>query len=547
MKLKIFFIILIVFFFFTNCQKKTQQSLISSQKGVIKKVQKLTKKELKNWHHKDIELDTIPGISLKRAYNSLLTNKKGNEVIIALIDTEIDINHEKLKNSVWINSKEVINNGIDDDNNGYIDDINGWNFLGNPNRQNNKFVNFEYTRILKNFTSKFKNKTTVQSKDSVSYLLYKKVKNKYDKRLKSDLAEKENYNTLYNLYFNAKKELSAFFINKPYTIKALDSLKNTKANTIADIHFLVLTDCIKNNIDDEYVKEKKYLADERVNKLLNLNYNDRLIQGDNPDDLSDTQYGNNIVNLNAAFLNHGTKMAGIISNISSNNEFKIMPLAISAYGDEHDKDIALAIRYAVDNGAKIINMSFGKEFSLHKEWVFKAIQYAEQHGVLIISSAGNFNYDLNLYNDYYPNDNINNEVEISDNFLLIGAVTYTVNKNFKTRSSNFGADDVDLFAPGEKIFTTLPNNKYSNNVGGTSSASAITSGVAALLYSYYPNLTASQVKHVLMDSGLEYTIEVNTPTKEDKNKTTPLNQLSKSGKVLNAYNALIMADSISRN
>jgi cell wall-associated protease len=192
-------------------------------------------------------------------------------------------------------------------------------------------------------------------------------------------------------------------------------------------------------------------------------------------------------------------------------------------------------------------MSFGKEFSLHKEWVFDAIKYAEKNNVLIISSAGNFGYNLNSNNDYYPNDNIDNGAEISANFVLVGATSYSINSALKTESSNYGKNDVDLFAPGDKIFTTLPNNKYSNNLGGTSLASAITSGVAALIFSYYPNLTASQVKHILMDTGLEYTLEVNTLTEEDKNKTTPFNQLSKSGKVLNAYNAFIMADSISRN
>ena len=221
-----------------------------------------------------------------------------------------------------------------------------------------------------------------------------------------------------------------------------------------------------------------------------------------------------------------------------------MTLAISSNGDEHDKDIALAIRYAVDNGAKVINMSFGKEFSLYKEWVFNAIKYAEKNNVLIVSSSGNSKFNLNDKN-YYPNDNVDNGLEISDNFLLVGSSSNKLGASIFSSYSNFGEIDVDLFAPGEDIYTIFPNNKYKFD-SGTSLSSTLTSGVAALLFSYYPNLTSSEVKHILMDSGLEFKFEVSTPTKEDKDKKTPFNKLSKSGKVLNAYNALIMTDNISR-
>jgi subtilisin family serine protease len=222
-----------------------------------------------------------------------------------------------------------------------------------------------------------------------------------------------------------------------------------------------------------------------------------------------------------------------------------MPLAIAPYGDTHDKDIALAIRYAVDNGAKVINMSFGKFDSLYKDWVFEAFRYAEKHDVLIVSSAGNYRYDLTEVNNYYPNDNVDNGKEESDNFLLIGGSSYYANETLKHNNSNFGNIDVDIFAPAVDIYTTLPNNEYTTDTG-TSLAAALTSKVAALIFSHYPKLTASQVKHIIIDSGVEYTFPVKTPTREDKDKTTPFSELSKSGKVVNAYNALIMADSISR-
>mgnify|MGYP001803461113 CR=1 FL=1 len=274
---------------------------------------------------------------------------------------------------------------------------------------------------------------------------------------------------------------------------------------------------------------------------INVDFNERTILNEDSNDILDTDYGNNNVSGNIHRYSHATKVAGIIKE----DFIKLMPLAIASQGDTHDKDIALAIRYAVDNGANIINMSFGKFYSLHKEWVFEALKYAENRNVLIVSSAGNKSYNLNEINNYYPNDNINNGEEIADNFLLVGVSSAFPNENLFASYSNYGDIDVDTFAPGEEVYTLLPKNKYEYD-GGTSLAAAITSKVAALILSYYPNLTASQVKHIIMDSGVEYTFPVKTATREDKNKMTPFNELSKSGKIVNAYNALIMADSISK-
>lgn len=544
-QLKKLVVFAIILFSLSSCNNDNEISAIKVPKSNFGKI--ITKNNiLKNWHLKDIEIDSLPGISLERSYREVLKTKKGRQIIVALIDTEVDINHKSLKNNIWRNTSETPNNNIDDDKNGFIDDVNGWNFLGNEKGESNKFVNFEYTRILKKLSPKFSEAKKINPEDSTSYKLYLRAKQRHARRLKYDLTEKKNYDNLFAIYFKAKEKLSKYFINKSYNVKSLDSIKKITKGSIDDIHFLILIDCLNNGIDDEYVIEKKFLANERINKLLNIDFNDRLIQGDNSEDILDIKYGNNVLTNNIDILDHGTKMAGIVNGVSLKDEIKIMPLNISAFGDEHDKDISLAIKYAVDNGAKVINMSFGKEFSLHKEWVFDAFKYAEKNNVLIVASAGNYNYDLNNVNDYYPNDNLNNAKEVSDNFLLVGGSSYNINKNFKNKSSSYGNIDVDVFAPGDEIYTTIPNGKFTNNSGGTSSASAITSGVAALLYSYYPKLTASEVKHILMDSGLEYDIEVSTPTNEDKKKTTPFNQLSKSGKVINAYNALIMADSISR-
>ncbi|GFD91494.1 peptidase S8 [Alteromonas sp. KUL156] len=536
---------------FIRCDYKKKYSKLKLSPNLIDQSEKrevFSEEELRSWYAKDIEFDTVPGISLYRANDSLLKNREGEDVVIAFLDSEIDINHEVLEDIIWENVKETPNNGIDDDDNGYIDDVNGWNFLGNMNGENNSFTSYEFTRFLKKYDSFFKEKKAeeVGSKDSILYETFIRAQKKYKERVEYAKEDIEYANMLSTSMFNVKKELAKYFLNRDYTLKDLDSLKEAfPDNKELQRVILIRTNFIKYGFTQNYINNYKLNAEERVKKLLNLSFNDRKITKDNPDDINDFSYGNKFVNKNINLFEHGTELAGVIANFK-NKKLKIMPVCISPFGDEHDKDIALAIRYAVDNGAKVINMSFGKEFSLHTEWVFSAFKYAEKNNVLIISSAGNSKFNLNIVNDYYPNDNIDNGKEISDNFVLVGAISKKLGKKFLYRDTNYGNIDVDLFAPGQEIYTAVPNNKYKMD-NGTSLSAAITSGVAALIYSYYPNLTASQIKHILMDSGLEYTFEVSTPTKEDKNKTTPFNQLSKSGKVLNAYNALIMADSISRN
>ena len=363
-----------------NCKQELNFSPISSINDTIPQRQ-LSEEELKFWHFRDIILDTIPGISLNRTYDNLLTIKDVKEkIVVAIIDGEIDINHTDLKSKIWINKDEIPNNNIDDDNNGYIDDIHGWNFLGNAKGEKNKFVNFEITRYLKKLKPYFENKDTLNlnSNDKDLYDLYGQINNRYNDRMNYFLAEKQNYDLLFTLYFNAKKKLDKYFINKPFNVKDLDSLSKLGLKDVSESDFEILINCLANGVDDNYVINEKEHATNIIEKVLSLSFNDRITQGDNPEDIKDIDYGNNSVNGHIEYMSHGTKMAGIISGINQNNEIEIMSLPISAYGDEHDKDIALAIRYSVDNGAKVINMSFSKEYSINKEWVFDAFKYAEK-------------------------------------------------------------------------------------------------------------------------------------------------------------------------
>lgn len=538
-----------LFLFLFNCKEENKRTPIKIENEKIQQTDSSfnSKKPYKNWQFKDIYLDSMPGISLKIAKDSLLKNKKGKQIIVAILDSEIDINHEGLKGYIWLNTKEIPNNNLDDDENGYVDDLNGWNFLGNQKKENANFTSYSYTRLLKKYNSIFENKNPkeINQKDSLNYSNYLKAKKKYDTQLEYAKQDIDYITMVDNSMTEAEQALKAYFKNNIYTIQELDSLKSLypKDENLKNM-ILRKSNFIKYGYTNEYVMNYKLQAEERINKLLNLEYNDRDIIGDEPEDLKDRNYGNPFVNRNINLFSHGTEVSSTVSGLRNNN-IKILPVIISAYGDEYDKDIALGIHYAVDNGAKVINMSFGKEFSSHSKWVIDAFKYAEKNNVVIVSSAGNESNNLNLIDIRYPTDIYDSNSEIADNFILVGSISNSLDKKFISYFSNYGNKYVDVFAPGDDIYTALPNNKYNFN-GGTSLASAITSGVAALIFSYYPYLTASEVKHILMDSGLEYTLEVNTPTKEDKTKTTPFNQLSKSGKVINAYNALIMADSISR-
>ena len=537
----------LIFIINLGCKTINYGPIKIDRKTEINKKKQLTSEELRNWEFKDILLDTVSGISLYKAYDSILKFKKHNEVVVAVLDMTVEIKHKDLNNNIWINKLEIPNNNIDDDKNGYIDDINGWNFLGNENNHNT-FVNYEYTRILKKFNSKFEGKeiTEIATKDSIEFVIYKKAEERYYQRL--EFAEDDlKYIKMVETGKLQSESVISNYLKNNYTLSELDSLKKTHPNN-SELQRMITrkSNFIKNGYTDAFISDYILKAEERINKLLNLKYYEREIQGDNPDDINDVNYGSPTFNNNTSLLDHGTKMAGIIKKVGLKNEIKIMPLTISGYGDEHDKDIALAIRYAVDNGAKVINMSFAKEFSLYPEWVFEAIRYAEKKNVLIVSAASNENQNIDDKSIFwFPNDHdYFNYKEVSENFIKVGSSGKYVDSNLKSSFSNFGREEVDLFAPGEDIYTTFPNNKSSISYGGTSSATALTSGVAALLYAYYADLSVSKIKHILMDSGLEFNVLIKTPTKENKDEKTPFNSISKSGKILNVYNAIISAEKL---
>ncbi|AXT61891.1 peptidase S8 [Aquimarina sp. AD10] len=522
--------------------------------NVITKQQELSEHELKNWYHKDLKEDTIPGISLDKAYKELLYNKKGKEIIVAVLDTKLDIHHEDIKQQLWLNTDEIANNGIDDDQNGYIDDIHGWDFLGNTKGEYLKYENTEAVRILRKYTPLFKDKApeTISQDQKELYELYSKAK----KRVNDAIQEEEDFikyaKNWLEVYPKAKGYLNTFFPKNKYTISQLDSLSNTKpSDSLAKAHIQFIKRAITYELTPEFYEEYIPETQEALKTVLNVDYKERELIGDNPNDNKDLNYGYNQVYGDVPF-QHSIVVSGVLAATRNNNigikgvsdNIKIMPVVMVASGDEHDKDIVSAIRYAVDNGAKVINMSWGKDFSLHKDWVQDAMKYAEKNDVLLVAGGGNDGRS-NDTKDFFPID-YKNDKEIIDNYIVVGATTHALDKNLVAFFSNYGKKNVDVFAPGEKIYTTDINNKYEFS-RGTSIASPITAGVAALIRSYYPNLSASQVKKVILESGTSYDIDVEITGENGEKKLIPFSELSKSGKIVNAYNALLLAEKMSKN
>jgi len=265
--------------------------------------------------------------------------------------------------------------------------------------------------------------------------------------------------------------------------------------------------------------------------------------------MSTKYYGNGNVKPVKKSESHGTHVAGIIAAERNNkkgangvaNNVKIMSLRAVPNGDEYDKDIALAIRYAVDNGASIINGSFGKYYSPHSDWVRDAIAYASKKDVVFVNAAGNDGTDLDT-KDCFPNDAIGNGVEVSNTFITVGALEPKYGSGMLAGFSNYGKINVDVFAPGAKVYSTTPENEYDTK-GGTSMAAPAVAGVAALIRSYYPALSAAQVKQIILDSGLA--VKTKVVVGGDTGNVKPFADVVKSSKMVNAYNALLMASKLS--
>ena len=475
----------------------------------------------KNWHNLDLEIDSVPGTSVERAYNELLKDLKGSKVIVAIIDTGLDIKHENLSNNIWVNNDEIIN-GLDDDNNGYVDDINGWNYLGSSYNETR-----EMTRLLRD--------------NRINNRKYSLVEEEIKKEIKKSNDQLNILNYYIQILEDSKEIIGEYLDSDKYSIEDVNKIEteDEKLSRAKNIY----KDFESYGYTKEYLNEGIEQYNDFINYHFNSDFNGRTTN-DDIYDINDTDYGDSNINNIKDSESHSTHVSGIISGNRNNKDgnkgindlVELMVLRAIPNGDEYDKDVARAIRYAVDNGAKIINGSFGKYFSSNPEWVIDAIKYASDNDVLIIAAAGNESKDIDsISNDNYPSDQFFNENEFSDTFIKVGASSINLNENFTAYFSNYGKINVDIFAPGVDIYSTVPNNKYKFQ-SGTSMASPVVSGVASLIMSYFPKLSAKKVKEIILESGIDIDLKIG-----NLGSNKHFREYSKSGKLVNAYNALILA------
>ncbi|MCO6564952.1 MAG: S8 family peptidase [Apibacter sp.] len=522
-------------------------------------VQAVDSLALQSWYHQSYEKTGIYGVGTNDAIEFL--NSKGlkpTPIIVGVIDSGVQIDHPDLKDNIWINFKEIANNNKDDDGNGYADDIYGWDFIGGKDGKDVDHDNMESTRIVSLYENLFETgdlKTNEKNRKKFpnEFKEYQRAKFIYDRDLgeaKEALSQIDEQKAMIR---QMTAELQNALGDKPLTLEnvneatfTIPQYKDAFIQMIENNTDLQGKNATQINMlaDSEMGDAVKYYS-ERVNYMLNKSYDPRYIVGDNYSDITEKHYGNNEVEGPDAL--HGTHVSGIIAAERNNkigmdgiagNVAKILVVRAVPDGDERDKDIANAIYYAVDNGAKVINMSFGKPFSPNKERVWEAMKYAEKKGVLMVHAAGNDNKNVDTEYNYPTNFKDNEHKSFVNNWITVGAST-RYNNNLKASFSNYGKEKVDIFAPGLEIYSTVTGGKY-KFLQGTSMASPVVAGCAALLWSYFPQLTAEQVKNILFITANKSTVAVKAGGESENSPMidTTFDQLSVTGGVVDVFRAV---------
>jgi subtilisin family serine protease len=498
-----------------------------------------------DWFHRDADGEAGPGMGTDRAYRELLQGRTPQDtVVVAILDSGVDINHEDLQGRIWVNDDETPGNGVDDDGNGYVDDVHGWNFIGGPDGRNVEHDTYEVTRLYVKLRDRFadRDSASIGADERDAYERYQQIKADFQKQRRQAKRELRNVKSANDAVQFARQLLRDHLGTDSLSQKAVSGIASPsqRIQQARDIYLYFAQQGLTPADIQEY---HDYLKD-KVEYKLNPDFDPRSIVGDDYDDKTERSYGNNdVIGPDA---NHGTHVAGIVGAVRDNgigmdgvaSAVHIMSVRTVPNGDERDKDVANAIRYAADNGADIINMSFGKSYSPYKEVVDEAVRYADSLGVLMVHAAGNDGVDVDSSaNDNYPTDRLDTG-RTAEHWLEIGASSWKGGNRLAASFSNYGDETVDVFAPGSSIYSTVPDNKY-ERIDGTSMAAPMVSGLAALLLSHHPNLTARQVRTLILDSALRYGDRM--VARPGTNDTVPFGSLSQTGAVVNAYAALQQA------
>lgn len=500
-----------------------------------------------NWHHLDLKSDGVFGISTEKAYE-ILKNRTAKPVVVAVIDGGIDIEHEDLKEVIWVNSKEIPGNGKDDDANGYTDDVHGWSFIGSS-EGNVQYDNTEMVRLIRKLKPTYEsalNTTPFSAEERKEFELYQRLISDY-------MAQMEQAKAGFYSISLFKKTLQEIVdkMGNPFP-KAADFEDYKADNDLEKRAIKAIKTSLKEEPDFGKLKEeidetlKHY--DTQLKYHLNLDYDPRSMVGDRYEDSSERSYGS--PDVKGPDAEHGTHVAGIIAALRNNgkgldgvaDQVKIMALRVVPDGDERDKDVANAIRYAVDNGAQIINMSFGKAYVWNKAVVDSAVRYAQAKDVLLVHAAGNDAKNTDLAKNYpnrFYSDSTGLNMGMAQAWIEVGASGWENNEELAADFSNYGKKSVHVFAPGVQIYSSIPDSKY-KQVNGTSMAAPVVSGLAAMLRSYFPQLSAIAVKDLIVQSvqKVEQKVKVRG---EQGNTRLSFSELCSSGGIINAQKAVEMA------
>ena len=510
---------------------------------------KMQNNDLKTWYHKDFSTTNVYGVNTNNAYKFLESKGlKPRTVVVGVLDSGVEVDHPGLINNMWKNPNEIPNNGIDDDKNGYVDDIYGWNFIGGKTADVDA-DNLEVTRMVKKYqpifegTDSAKNKAN-QAKMPEEYAMYQKSKKLFDEKG----SEAKQYYQYFSGFNNAIPSIIKTLNGKTLTKTNLAAIKPASQEDSRNLQILNSLVQEAENVGKTPKEVEELLRKEvdgalkhyesQATKHYNLDFDPRKeIVGDNYDNYNEKHYGNN--HYEGPDASHGTHVSGIIAGLPHGNEVqygvahkvaKIMTVRAVPDGDERDKDVANAIRYAVDNGAKILNMSFGKAVSPGKKHVWEAMKYAEKKGVLLVKAAGNENQNIGE-NEYFPTNFMkqSDEKPFVSNMIVVGASTNN-SQNLRARFSNYNGKMVDVFAPGQEIYSTVPDAKY-EYLQGTSMASPVVAGAAAVLWAYMPSLTPQQIKEALVKTVNKSTVNANVDSSAN------FDQISVAGGVIDLYKA----------
>jgi subtilisin family serine protease len=482
-----------------------------------------------NWHHLAPE-DGVFGAAIERAHAAARESglrPARRPITIALIGGGIDISHKAISDIIWVNRRERRINGRDNDRNGWIDDRHGWNFLGNDTMTINSLSTMGDREFLR-LKDKYNHFLFVE--DGIAYMFDDELGALVETEPPADMEEFE-----YFLRVVTESELAetnrgvmlakavVWYIREighsmrmAYPERVLtrtdfgEFVRAQQSTTAMQDALFAFIDLMFMSANTEDWNTMAAFADTEFIPIQELRHEramarrfprERELIGDDPNDLNDKGYGNNNLLANNALRN--TMIAGIIGAGGGQSEIRgitnnvqIMTLRIEAdFGEPYMKDMALAIRYAVEQGADIIQLgATNRLFPRHQShWVEEALRYAEQRNVLVVIPVRDLSSNLDDF-PFYPNRNLSTGT--LSNIITVAASDSLGNPFLW---ANFSETELDIFAPGVEIKSAMPGNRYAID-SGSAYAAAMVTGVAAFIKNYFPQITPAQMRQLLIDT-----------------------------------------------